>query len=100
MTGNASYRLANTAVLSVGAVEAPIVVSSASFDERLAGTYKRLEMRSGMLEELAGVRERRWWPEDVTFADAAAMAGAKALAEAGITPAQIGVMINTSVSRA
>ena len=28
------------------------------------------------------------------------MAGAKALAEAGITPAQIGVMINTSVSRA
>ena len=53
-----------------------------------------------MLEELAGVRERRWWPEDVTFADAAAMAGAKALAEAGITPAQIGVMINTSVSRA
>ena len=53
-----------------------------------------------MLEELAGVRERRWWPEDVSFADAAAMAGAKALAEAGITPAQIGVMINTSVSRA
>ena len=28
------------------------------------------------------------------------MAGAKALAEAGITPAQIGVMINTSVCRA
>ena len=100
MTGNASYRLANTAVLSVGAVEAPIVATSASFDEQLAATYERLDMRAGMLEELAGVRERRWWPEDVTFADAAAMAGAKALAEAGITPAQIGVMINTSVSRA
>jgi 3-oxoacyl-[acyl-carrier-protein] synthase-3 len=100
MTGNASYRLANTAVLSVGAVEAPIVATSASFDAQLAATYERLDMRAGMLEELAGVRERRWWPEDVTFADAAAMAGAKALAEAGITPAQIGVMINTSVSRA
>jgi acyl-CoA:acyl-CoA alkyltransferase len=35
----------------------------------------------------------------VSFADAAAMAGAKALAEAGIIPAQVGIMINTSVSR-
>ena len=100
MSGNASYRLANTAVLSVCAVEAPIVVTSASFDDRLAETYSRVGMKAGVLEELAGVRERRWWPEDVSFADAAAMAGAKALAEAGITPAQIGVMINTSVSRA
>jgi 3-oxoacyl-[acyl-carrier-protein] synthase III len=100
MSGNASYRLANTAVLSVCAVEAPIVVTSASFDDRLAETYDRVGMQAGRLEELAGVRERRWWPEDVSFADAAAMAGAKALAEAGITSEQIGVMINTSVSRA
>jgi acyl-CoA:acyl-CoA alkyltransferase len=100
MSGNASYRLANTAVLSVCAVEAPIVVTSEAFDDRLAETYLRVGMKAGVLEELAGVRERRWWPEDVSFADAAAMAGAKALAEAGIIPAQIGVMINTSVSRA
>jgi len=100
MSGNASYRLANTTVLSVCAVEAPVVVTSAAFDERLTETYEREGMRAGMLEELAGVRERRWWPEDVSFADAAAMAGAKALAEAGVTPQQIGVMINTSVSRA
>ena len=53
-----------------------------------------------MLHQLAGVEERRWWPEDVSFADAAAMAGAKALAESGIRPEQIGLMINTSVSRA
>jgi 3-oxoacyl-[acyl-carrier-protein] synthase III len=100
MSGNASYRLINTAVLSVCAVEAPIVVTSVEFDERLSETYERVGMRPGMLEELAGVRERRWWPEDVSFTDAAAMAGAKALAEAGINPSQIGVMINTSVSRA
>ena len=100
MSGNASYRLANTTVLSVCAVEAPVVVTSAAFDERLTESYEREGLRAGMLEELAGVRERRWWPEDVSFADAAAMAGAKALAEAGITPEQIGVMINTSVSRA
>ncbi len=100
MSGNASYRLDNTAIVSVCAVEAPIVVTSAEFDDRLAETYERVGMSRGKLEELAGVQERRWWPEDVSFTDAAAMAGAKALAEAGVAPAQVGLMINTSVSRA
>jgi 3-oxoacyl-[acyl-carrier-protein] synthase-3 len=99
MGGNASFRHHNTSVLSVGAVEAPTIMSSAAFDERLKHTYERVGLQPGMLEKLAGVKERRWWPADVSFADAAAMAGAKALAEAGITPAQIGVMINTSVCR-
>jgi 3-oxoacyl-[acyl-carrier-protein] synthase-3 len=52
-----------------------------------------------MLEALAGIAERRWWPHDVSFADAAAMAGAKALADAGIDPAAVGLLINTSVCR-
>jgi acyl-CoA:acyl-CoA alkyltransferase len=99
MSGNASFRLSNTTILSVCAVEAPIVVPSTAFDERLTETYKRVGMKPGMLEKLAGVVERRWWPSDVSFADAAAIAGAKALAEAGIIPAQVGIMINTSVSR-
>ena len=99
MSGNAGFRLHNTTILSVCAVEAPIVVPSSAFDDRLAATYQRVGMTPGMLAERAGVVERRWWPTDVSFADAAAMAGAKALAEAGIIPAQIGVMINTSVSR-
>src|SRR5919107_5553846 len=99
MSGNASFRLSNTTILSVCAVEAPIVVPSAAFDERLTETYRRVGMKPGMLEKLAGVVERRWWPSDVSFADAAAIAGAKALAEAGIIPAQVGIMINTSVSR-
>jgi acyl-CoA:acyl-CoA alkyltransferase len=99
MSGNAGFRLHNTTMLSVCAVEAPIVVPSSAFDDRLAATYRRVGMTPGMLAERAGVVERRWWPTDVSFADAAAMAGAKALAEAGIIPAQVGVMINTSVSR-
>jgi 3-oxoacyl-[acyl-carrier-protein] synthase III len=100
MSGNATYRLSNTAVLSICAVEAPIVATSAEFDDRLAETFARTGMKPGMLESLAGVRERRWWPDDVSFIDAAALAGAKALAEAGINPSDVGVMINTSVTRA
>ncbi len=99
MTGNATYRYLDTAVLSVTAADAPIVVTSAEIDDQLAGSYERTDLRPGMLESLAGISERRWWPEDVTFADAAAMAGAKALAEAGIDPSAIGLLIDTSVCR-
>ena len=98
--GNATYRFTNTAVLSVAISEAPIVMTSAQIDEALADTYARLDIRPGLLEGLAGIRERRWWPEDVSFADAAAMAGAKAIADSGIDPSRIGLLIDTSVSRA
>ena len=98
--GNATYRFTDTAVLSVSIAEAPIVMTSAEIDEALSETYARLDVRPGLLEGLAGIKERRWWPEDVSFADAAAMAGAKALADAGIDPGQVGLLIDTSVSRA
>lgn len=100
MAGNATYHYTNTAVLSVRGVDAPIVVTSADIDAQLAATYERLHLRPGMLENLAGIHERRWWPRDVSFVEAASMAGAKALAEAGIDPARIGLLIDTSVSRA
>jgi len=100
MSGNATQHYANTTVLSVCGVDAPHVVTSAEFDERLAATYRRVGLRPGLLENLAGVTERRWWPHDVGFADAAAMAGAKALAEAGVDPSQVGLLVDTSVSRA
>jgi 3-oxoacyl-[acyl-carrier-protein] synthase-3 len=100
MSGNATQRYANTAVLSVCGVDAPHVVTSAELDERLAATYRRVGLRPGLLSNLAGITERRWWPRDVGFTDAAAMAGAKALAEAGVDPARVGLLVDTSVSRA
>jgi 3-oxoacyl-[acyl-carrier-protein] synthase-3 len=98
--GNSAYRHSNTAVLAVSAIEAPQVVTSDQFDERLGETLRRLGLRPGLLQGLAGIRERRWFDEGTTFVDAAAMAGAKALAEAGIEPDRVGLMINSSVSRA
>lgn len=100
MTGNGIYRASNTSVLAVGALDAPRVVTSAELDERLASTYRRVGLRPGMLERLVGIRERRWWADGFTYADGAAVAGAKALAESGIDVAQIEMMVNTSVSRA
>jgi len=99
MHGNATHTHSDTAILSVVAVHAPEVVTSAYFDERLTATYARLGTQPGLLENLAGIRERRWWPEEVSFAEAAAMAGRKAIDESGIDPARIGLLIDTSVCR-
>lgn len=99
MSGNATHRFSNTSILTVQTADASQVVTSDAIDERLADTYKRVGLRPGLLERLAGIHERRWWEDGVTFTDGAAMAGAKAISESGVDPAGIGLMINTSVSR-
>ena len=100
MRGNSIHRFGNTSVLAVCAIDAPVVVTSAEMDDRLADVYTRVGLRPGMMQRLAGIHERRWWNSGTTFADGAAMAGAKAMAEAGVNPGDIGLMVNTSVSRA
>jgi 3-oxoacyl-[acyl-carrier-protein] synthase III len=99
MSGNATFKYKDTAVLSVSVEDAPIIVTSAEIDDQLLETYTRVGLHPGMLEGLAGISERRWWPTDVSFADAASMAGAKALADSGVDPGSIGLLIDTSVSR-
>src|SRR5664279_3764686 len=100
MGGNSIHRFRNTAVLAVCAIDAPLVVSSAEMDDRLADVYTRVGLRPGMMQRLAGIHERRWWNRGTSFADGAVMAGAKAMAEAGVQPGDIGLLVNTSVSRA
>jgi 3-oxoacyl-[acyl-carrier-protein] synthase III len=99
MSSNSTRRFTNTAVLAVQTEDATRVVGSDDLDDALEGTYRRVGLRRGLLERLAGIRERRWWADGVTFVDGAAMAGAKAISESGVDPASIGLMVNTSVSR-
>ncbi len=100
MSGNTEFRSTNTSVLTVASIDAPVVVTSAELDDRLAAAYRRVGLRPGLIERLAGIRERRWWAEGTTFADGAAMAGGKAIAESGVSVEDIGLLVNTSVSRA
>ena len=75
MTGNASYTLRNTALLSVAGLEAPIVVTSAEIEERMAESLTRLKVRPGTLQALTGIAERRWWDEGTTFAEGGTFGG-------------------------
>src|SRR3954470_20339680 len=95
MTGNTTHHFSNTAIVTVQAADASQVITSDAIDERLVDTYQRVGLRPGLLERLAGIRERRWWADGVTFVDGAATAGAKAISESGVDPARIGLMINT-----
>jgi 3-oxoacyl-[acyl-carrier-protein] synthase-3 len=99
MSGNSVFRHQHSGVLSLAAIEAPEVVTSSWIDDQLAETYQRNGVRPGLLAGVAGIEERRWWPDDVSFAEAAAMAGQAAVDRAGIDPADIGILMSTSVCK-
>ena len=99
MTGNTVFRPRDVAVLGVEAVEAPEVIPSTWIDEQLATTYERTGLNPGTLADLAGIEERRWWPEGVPFDEAAAMAGRAVIESTGIDPERIGMLISTSVCK-
>lgn len=86
-------------IWSVSHVEAPERISSAWIDEQLAETYERCGVRAGLLESVAGISARRWWSEETSFDEAAALAGARALEAAGVAPGEVDLLISTSVSK-
>lgn len=98
-SGNSSFVYRDTAILGLAHVEAPRIVPSVEFEERLAPVRRTLRLPDNLLERVSGVRERRWWDEGTAFEDMAALAGTKALAAAGVDPGDVGVLINSSVSR-
>jgi 3-oxoacyl-[acyl-carrier-protein] synthase-3 len=99
VSANSIFTHYNVGVLSVEAIEAPDVVTSTWIDDQLAETYTRTGVNPGTLSNLVGIDERRWWPEDVSFDQAAAMAGRAAITSAKIDPQEIGMLISTSVCK-
>lgn len=99
LNGNATTTHRNVALLSVASILAPRIITSEEIDRRLQPVLKRLRLPTGLLQRVAGVYERRNWDTNQTFDDAAIAAGRQALADAGIQPHQVGLLINTSVTR-
>ncbi|QGQ20223.1 3-oxoacyl-ACP synthase III [Cellulomonas sp. JZ18] len=97
--GNATSVHRNAALLSLATTVAERVTTSADIDRRLAPVLDRLRLPTGLLQRVAGVHERRNWAEGQSFDAAAVAAGEKALAEAGVNPGDVGMLINTSVTR-
>ena len=59
----------------------------------------RLGIRTDVLGDVAGIHSRRLWDVGVEASDVATQAAEMAIADAGIDRKQIGLLVNTSVSR-
>ena len=89
----------NVSILSLAHVDAPHRVTSNAMMEQLAETAARLDMSTDLLESASGIVARRYWDIGFQPSQAAALAGEKALVDAGIDRSRIGIIINTSVCR-
>ncbi len=78
---------------------APVVVSSAELEARLAPVYEALHLSSGQLEALTGIIERRWWEEGYRLSEGATVAARRALEIADVAAEQIGALIYGGVCR-
>lgn len=77
----------------------PRVLTSDDIEKRLYPVYQRLRLPEGRLEMMSGISQRRLWEEGTRPSTAAALAGKKTMAEAGVDPGDIECLLFTSVSR-
>jgi 3-oxoacyl-[acyl-carrier-protein] synthase-3 len=89
----------HVAIAGLAHIDAPRRLSSDEINARLKPTLDRLGIRTDVLGDIAGIHARYLWEDNVLASDVATLAGVKALADAGIDPDKVGLLVNTSVSR-
>jgi 3-oxoacyl-[acyl-carrier-protein] synthase III len=94
-----SQRFSKVVISSIAHLDGPHVVTSDEIESQLAEAQARLGIQPNLLQNLAGIQERRFWDVGVQPSAVAAEAGAMALERSRLKPEDIGVLINTSVCR-
>jgi len=89
----------HVAIAGLAHVDAPRRLSSDEINARLKPTLDRLGIKTDVLRDIAGIHARRLWDGEMQASSAATLAAVKALADAGIDPDKVGLLVNTSVSR-
>lgn len=90
-------RYSKVFIESFGYELAPDIVTSDDIEQKLSPFFNAMGFGPGQIEALTGIKERRYWEEDHNLADKAALAGQKALDEAGVSPDQIGALVYCGV---
>ena len=89
----------HVAIAGLAHIDAPRRLSSDDINARLQPTLDRLGIRTDVLKDIAGIHARRLWDGPMLASDAATLAARKAMEDAGIDGAKVGLLVNTSVSR-
>ena len=84
---------------SFGYELAPEIVTTSEIEEKLEPFYKATGIKSGQLEPLTGIKERRYWHKNHTLSEHAAIAGQRALDESSISPDDIGALVYCGVGQ-
>ena len=92
-------RFENVSIASLAHIDAPHRVTSAALADRLMPTLSRLGIRPELLEKLSGIVARRFWDEGVQPSEVATEAARLAIERSGVDPAEIGVIVSTSVCK-
>lgn len=91
--------LHRTYIAGLGYTLPDAIVTTAELEARLAPLYQRLGLPEGRLEQMSGIRERRFWPIGTPLAPISAASARKALDQAAVEPTQIGMLVHGSVCR-
>ncbi len=86
-------------VSALGYELGPVVVTTAELEERLAPAFARLGIQPGQLEAWTGISERRWWQPNTPLSQGASAAARKALAKAGLSASDLGMLLYCGVCR-
>jgi len=73
--------------------------TSDAIEERLRPLYERLHLPFGRLELMTGIRERRFWSNDMPASKASALAGEKVLRKSALDPCDLDLLVHTAVCR-
>lgn len=75
------------------------VVSTQAIEERIQPVYDTLRIPVGQLEQMTGIKERRWWPQNYKVADGAAVAAINALDQTPFSADDLDILIYAGVCR-
>lgn len=89
----------HVAIDSVAYELAPRRISSSQLEERLNGALVRMRLPPKPIELLTGINERGFWEPGTRVHEVATLAARKAIAQSGVDPARIGLLVNTSVCK-
>jgi 3-oxoacyl-[acyl-carrier-protein] synthase-3 len=92
-------RFENLAIETVCYELPPRWVTSMELEDRLVEAMRRLKLPTRPIQLLTGIARRRFWEPGTQIHDVATRVAQRAIYAAGVSPDQIGVLINTSVSK-
>ncbi len=92
-------RFQHVAIESVAYELAPRRVSSSQLEEQLNGALVRMRLPPKPIELLTGINERGFWEPGTRVHEVATRAARKAIAQSGVDPSRIGLLVNTSVCK-